>query len=121
MKNECEPNNGGPAFPRPGFLSAIETPEQIIAQYENKPEEGMSLRDYIAVMVLPTLIEGEEFHYEPPVKRVNPLTGEVTMCGHSAKEQLEGHRIDISFSAYAWADAMVFARSANKDQYYDSI
>ena len=45
-------NDGGPAFPRAGFLSEIETPEQVIAQYENKPEQGMSLLDYFAGQAL---------------------------------------------------------------------
>ena len=44
--------DGGPAFPRAGFLSEIKTPEQVIAQYENKPQQGMTLRDYFAAKAM---------------------------------------------------------------------
>ena len=45
-------NDGGQAFPRTGFVSEIETNEQLIAQFENKPQEGMTLRDYFAGQAL---------------------------------------------------------------------
>jgi len=52
-------DDGGPAFPRAGFLSEIETPEQVIAQYENKPEQGMTLRDYFAGQALAGILSSD--------------------------------------------------------------
>lgn len=78
-------NTGGPAFPRAGFLSEIETPEQVIAQYENKPEQGMSLRDYFAGQAL---------------------------AGALADPTCDVSPIELAKAAYREADAMLAAREA---------
>lgn len=44
-----------PAFPRSGFLSAMDS--EAANQYDNKPCEGMTLRDYFAAAALPALVE----------------------------------------------------------------
>ena len=43
-------NDGGPAFPVPGFLSPMETSEALA--YDNKPQVGMTLRDWFAGQAL---------------------------------------------------------------------
>lgn len=79
-------NDGGPAFPRAGFLSEIETPERVIAQYENKPEQGMTLRDYFAGQALAGILTRKESD------------------GWTNRE--------VASDCYSYADAMLAAREA---------
>jgi hypothetical protein len=81
-------NNGGPAFPRAGFLSGIETPEQLIAQYENMPQQGMNLRDYFAGKALSGLL------------------------AHEKSSSWEAY--EVAGDCYGYADAMIKARGASK-------
>ena len=49
-------NNGGPAFPRTGFLSSLEGNTAIA--YDNYPQDGMSLRDWFAGQALAGIMAG---------------------------------------------------------------
>lgn len=82
--------DGGPAFPRAGFLSEIKTPEQVIAQYENKPQQGMTLRDYFAGQALAGIV-------------MNYTT-----------QKFGASEFTVAAAAYQYADAMLAAMEASK-------
>jgi hypothetical protein len=82
-------DNGGPAFPRTGFLSTMETPQGLIAQYENKPEAGMTLRDWFAGQAIGFIA-------------MQPVGAKNLTYASTARD------------AYAYADAMLAARKEGK-------
>ena len=85
---------GGPAYPRPGFYN------EAGGDHDNRPQDGMTLRDAFAIATLPaaikTLIDANEDDYNF-----------LSKFYHSSSDRL----VDIAaVMAYAQADAMLRAR-----------
>jgi len=60
-----EINDGGSAFPMTGFLSQMEG--EAASHYDNKPQYGMSLRDWFAGQALSGMCS-REWHMESTVR-----------------------------------------------------
>ena len=88
-------NDGGPAFPMPGFLSMMEEPQSVIQQYENKPQDGMTLRDWFAGMALPACFSAP--------------------CPAAWAAGSMEHREQSAAASYMMADAMLAARERKED------
>jgi hypothetical protein len=80
---------GGPAFPYPDF-----------------GEQGMTLRDYIAISVLPAVLA----HWAECVMEDQRSEGDITITGLTLTGNEEGSPIGIANDAYTIADAMLKAR-----------
>lgn len=84
-----EPDDGGPAFPRPPFVDATRTLDIRLGS------EGMSLRDWFAGMALQGDLASESRDF---------------VCIGDKEKGISRHQM-LAASAYSLADAMLAERS----------
>ena len=82
-------NDGGPAFPQPAVMDALE-----IISASDYGEGGMTLRDYFAAKALPICMSNGADILKETSLTIDPA---------EFKEEVTG-------DAYLWADAMLEAR-----------
>ena len=93
-------NDGGPAFPRTGFRTEY-GPEP----FDAKPQDGMTLRDWLAGQAMPALMMNANAVFVAAAKADSPEALRLAKLAYSETA--------IAAGAYALADAMLEAR--NKD------
>lgn len=91
-------NDGGPAFPRTGFRTE-DGPEP----FDAKPQNGMTLRDWLAGQALAPLMTKANAVFAAAVKSDSPEALRLANLAYSETA--------IAAGAYALADAMLEARN----------